>query len=207
MAVTADLKIQLLANTVLVAESEDAELWRRVFTAIQKGSTKLELGDGPRTDSDEDAAAADERTRPARQTSGSEIERFANEIGVDVDDVVGSLDPSSEPPYLHLNAHNWEALKKNTPSRGPASVAPITLAATVLALWAGVAGLPAPNVSQCIAVLETINLSGKNAHRGIRNCEWLQLRGDTVIVNPSRRSRAVRLTRGYCTTTSPGNGD
>ena len=43
MAVKAQLNVQLFADSVLVAESDDPQLWRNVFAAIQSGRTRAPL--------------------------------------------------------------------------------------------------------------------------------------------------------------------
>jgi len=199
MAVMAQLRIQLLAETVVVAESDDAELWRRVFTAIQTGTPRLGqpvTGISGTGSAPEDGA---ETSAEKMNLEGSAVGRFAAELKIDVEDMVGSSDPSTNAPYIHLNPHNWETLKKNTPERGPTAIAPITLAGTLLALWFDIAKLGTATVGQATAVLDTIKLPTNNTRRGLENCPWLTLRGNSITVNPSQRSRAIRVARAYCT--------
>lgn len=198
MAVTAELRLKLFANDVAVAESDDAELWRRVFTAIQKGTSRLEEPESKqvRSSSGEERPSAEQFDR---SEGASAVGRLASELKIDVDDLVGSADPTTERPYVHLNAHNWEALKKVTPERGSNAIAPVTLVGTLLALWFDHAKLGTPTVNQCSPVLDTIKLPTNNIRRGIENCPWLRLRGDAITVNPSQKSRALRVARAYCT--------
>lgn len=188
MAVKANLRVVLHANNVVVAESEDPALWQRVLAAInQPGGAEISLPSGDSGDSLLD---------DGHGTTSLAI--FAKRLGVTEDLVVAACDPTDEPPYIHLDSHCWEALKKNTPPRGPKSVSATVLALTLLALWKDVAALDPPTLREAAAVRESIGIVDKSPGRSLRNCEWLQERNGRVRVNPSQVSRAVMLGKAYC---------
>lgn len=199
MSVTAKLKIQLTANDVIVAEAEDPILWRKVLAALQKPENKSEelLGD--------DEGVSDREKEDVAVPAGSALKKFASELGVSVAVLQGAADPKTEAPFIHLNQHNWEALRKATPFKGPGSIAPAVLAGTLAALWAKHAGLDSPTTSTISQILDAIHLPTKNIARGIKNCEWLLLRGSNVVVNPSQTSAALRVAAAYCKKEAPAS--
>jgi hypothetical protein len=206
MSVRAPLFVRLYAGEVLVAESEDAGLWQRVFTVVQKSAA------GSEGQNVEHAAAFDgldaEKTRPRSATlhvrPGQGLDGFAQELGINVDELEGALSPSDSEPFIHLNPHCWEAFKKNTPVRGPGAVSPSALAGTVLSLWFQHAAKPsAPTMAQAQVVLGTISLRDQNPGRGIGNAEWLQLRAGSIVINPAQRSRAVNIASAFCSKRPP----
>jgi hypothetical protein len=200
MTVKASLKVQLTAEDVLVAESEDPELWRKVLSAIQRsGNAPEDLLHHERSDSLEEILPSG-----AKEKSERGLKDFADEVGVTEEEIEGACGPREQAPYLQLDEHYWEALKQKTPARGPNAVSPLALTGTMLCLWfkhAGVAGNP--TVGQCQAVLGTIKLRDANAMRSVKNCEWLQIRGNGVIINPTQRSKAIRIVKAYCLKKSP----
>lgn len=207
MAVTAKLRVRLLAEEVVVAESDDAGLWHRVFGALHGGSSRLGDGqDEPGTGERSNGSPGEQAGTKARhrRTSATGIESFAEELGLSVEEVEGACGPSPEAPYLHLDSHCWEALKKNTPKRGPSAISPIALAATVLALWFRHAGMSGgPTVQQCQEALETMNLADKNPQRGVRNCDWLKSGGSGITINPASMSKAIRMAAAFCSKKPP----
>ncbi len=196
--VRATLSIRLFANEVLVAESDAPDLWQRVFAAIAAGKGDSHANVLPRTQSMRPDAAPH-----GRAAEPGPVGAMATEIGVSSEVLVGACAPSDQPPYLHLDAHCWEAIKRNFGPRGPTAVSPTALAATLLAIWNHHRGAGSPSVSDCLAVLRTIHLRDPNTARSLRNCEWLQTRGGTVVVNPAQRSRALRIARAYCSKSGP----
>jgi hypothetical protein len=196
MAVKAQLNIQLYADSVLIAESDDHELWRRVFAAIQTG--KAFAGD----DDDVKTPAATIPRRSPNQTGP--IAAFASELGVSEDEVVGACGPTTQAPYIHLDQRYWEALRNKTGSRGIDAISPVALAATLLALWFKHGQIDGVlTVQHCQATLATINLRDQNAARSLRNAEWIQTRNSAVVINPAQWSQAVRIARAYCQKKSP----
>ncbi|GGD74154.1 hypothetical protein [Lacimicrobium alkaliphilum] len=201
MTVKASLKIVLMANDVEIAESVDKTLWQKVFAAINQGTNQVQLeSTSPGAGTLPSAPSGEVESLSLTPGGIDGLSKFAGELGITPEEVEGALYPSLEAPYIHLDPHCWEALKKNTPPRGPQAIAPISLAGTVLALWfkhAGIDGIP--TTKQCQAVLKTIHTSDKNAGRSLRNTEWLQTRGNGIVVNPVHRSRAVAVAAAYCT--------
>lgn len=199
MAVTAKLALKLFANDVVVAESEDPDLWRRVFTAVQSGKA------GSLPDKEDFGEETDRPTQRKKRTSAEgPVSSFADELGVDVDEVIGACLPSTDAPYIQLDQRYWEALRRNTGSRGRDAIAPIALAGTLLALWFKHAGIGGnPTIQQCQDVLRTINLRDQNAARSLRNADWLQTRNNGVVINPAQWSQAVRVAKGYCLKQAP----
>ena len=199
MAVTAKLKIQLFANDVLVAESEDDALWQKVLAAMHGGGA-TELEEEEEGTQDGVVTAVRKRTRSPKGNGG--VEGFADQLGVESDVLVGACGPSTEAPYIHLDAHFWEALKQNTPPRGAKAVAAINLAGTLLCLWFKHAGIEGrPTQTQAKAVLATVGVQENNPTRSLGNCEWLQSRGGGIQINPAKQSKAVAVARAYCAQT------
>jgi hypothetical protein len=192
VAIKADLRVVLHAGEVVVAESDDPQLWQRVLAAIN-GSAEQVGG----------AAAIDAVAPPASGVGGA-IDKFAHRIGITRDQAVGGCDPSAEPPYIHLDAHHWEDLKKNTPARGGNALNGTLVALTLLVLWKEAAGLDAPAVREAAGVANTIGLVDKNAGRTVKNCEWLQERNGQVRINPTQTSKAIAVAHAYCTRSAIG---
>lgn len=189
--IKANLVVRLFAGDVLVAETADAVLWNQVLARITGGGEARDsLGAGLDEGSGE-----------------SSIERLAAELGLEVAEVEGALDPDSEPPFLRLDAKTWERFTEATPSRGQNAVPSIVLAVTALAVWFDVLGLGLPTQAQAQRVLGTIHVTDKNPSRGIRNCEWLRSRGEGVAINPARASKGYAVVRAYCLGTAPTEAD
>lgn len=195
MAVKAILKIQLLADDVVVAESESPTLWYTILQAMQNDATGL-----PTVPTAVGGGVSTPHAPSRSETSGrASIESFAAELGLESPLVEGACAPTGVAPYIHLDRHHWEALRRNTGERGPKALAPAVLAATLLALWwkhAGQSG--SPTIGDVTPVLETIRLSTLNLKRSLDNCRWLQLRGKAISLNPARTSAAVAVVRAYC---------
>jgi hypothetical protein len=186
-----DLIVKLYAGETVVDESTDPGLWQRVLAEI-RGITAPppppKIGDGT-SDPTPDVSPA--------------IKAFAKAVGVTAEEIVGGLDPTIETPFVHLNSHDWEALKRNTPPKGPGAVPPAVLAATALVLWQRHGGTPDVTLQTVRATLSTIDLDDPNASRSVGNCDWLQTKGSRVALNPSRSSAATRLLRAYCRREAP----
>jgi len=196
MTMKAELKVILQADKTVVAESEDPQLWQAVLRSINTGKA-LVL---PSTD---DTPPNGTLKDDPQGGSSSPLAAFAKEVGVSQATLRGACDPKSEEPFIHLDKHSWEALKKNTPERGAKSVSSIVLAATLLVLWKAHAALGASSMSEAHSVLATLKLRATNAPRSVRNCEWLQLRGDTIVLNPAQTSKAISVAKAYCTKQPP----
>ena len=62
----------------------------------------------------------------------------------------------------------------------------------------------AATVEQAQAVLQTADLTGTNPTRSIRNCRWLQLRGESqILINPAKIAHAIELGRAFCSGDKP----
>ncbi len=192
MSLKASLRVVLMANDVVIAESNDERLWRRTLEAISVGNPDA-------VSAVTVSEAASRNSDSGEVTPSDSLQRFAAEIGVSRAEVEGASGPVAEPPYLHLNPRYWEALKENTPQRGPGSVAAPVLSATLLALWFRVAGLGPVRMQHVHDVLATLGLEDKNAPRAIRNCSWLVVRGQDVVLNPAEVSSAIALVRAFYT--------
>jgi hypothetical protein len=206
MIAKAKLTIVLKADETIVAEVEDAVLWQRVLGTINQG-TAANSGSGT-TDAATDTLAIRQEAEAHQWGDGEDsVEKFAKRLGVSVAVVDGALSPTREPPYLHLNSHNWEAFKKNFPKKGPGAVSHTGLAGTALALWAKEAKLDVPATQGlAAAVLDTINVKDPNASRSVKNTKWLQARaGGTIVINPAEISKAQAIIQAFCLKKAPGN--
>lgn len=189
--VKASLTVTLKANDVVVAETDDPDLWHRVLTAIRTG--KVDLG---------------EPTLPERQReqqpppAGDPLGKLAAELGLSRDVVEGACSPSPEPPFLQLDLHNWGAMRRELPERGPTALSPIVVASTLMALWFRHAGLGNPTQAQVLAVLSAISVEDRNPSRGIRRAIWLQPRGGgQVALNAGHIADAVKIAKAFCSKT------
>lgn len=193
----AKLKVTLMANDVLVAESEDETLWRRVLSAMQDG--KLPPDEAANLEGKLPSELNADRNSTTPKDS---VGKFAAALGVTEPALVGACDPSSEAPFITLDAKSWEAFKKNIPPRGAQSVANVQLAGTLLCLWYMNAGMSSrPTQAQALAVLKTIGATDVNPSRAIKNCSWLQSRADGIQINPAELSKAERVAKAYITKT------
>jgi hypothetical protein len=182
-----DLTVKLFAGDTLVDQSTDVALWQRVLSEI-RGLTLSP----PATDSLPDQA------RNEGQDSSLAIRAFAKSLSVTPEEILGSLDPTAEAPFIHLNSHDWEALRRNTPPKGPGAISSSVLAATALVLWQKHSRIGEITLQTVRSTMNTIDLDDKNAARSIANCEWLQTKANRIALNPSRASVAVRLVKSYC---------
>jgi len=108
--------------------------------------------------------------------------------------------PASSSPYLTLDMHCWDSFKNQTPAKGPGSLSPMSVSATLLALWMHSSKIGNATQAEAQRVLETINLRDANAARSIQKSEWLQARpGGVVVVNPARIKRAIAIAKSFCT--------
>lgn len=208
MALKAKLKVQLFAGETMVAESDDEKLWQVVLNAISTGDA-ISIGGQAR---DEASGNKEEVRKPEGASSENPqpkgaVDKFAMELGVSREELIAACSPSTDAPYIHLDHHCWEALKKNTPQRGAGAVASIVLSATLLALWVKHASLEAPSNSDAQNVLKSINLNDKNPVRGIKKCEWLQSRNGKISLNPARVSKAIEVAKAYCLQKSISGSD
>lgn len=189
-----ELVVKLFVGDVLVDQSNDVVLWQRVLSEIKGLIIPVQPTGGQ-------SLGASNAT-PLR--GGSEpVAAFAEALGVSVDELVGALDPQSAGTFVSLDERSWEALKKNTPGRGQGSISQTALAATALVLWQKYLDIGDVSVPTIKAVMATIDLDDPNVNRSIANCDWLQMKGSRVVLNPSRRAAAVRILNAYCRRVAP----
>lgn len=202
MTVKANLRVVLLANEVTVAESNDARLWQHTFATLmnQRGETILNPGilAGAAAESAVRSGEHPHLLSESNDAGDNPLERFAKVLGLDPAVVQGACDPAIEPPYMHLHIQEWKDFRNKTPSKGYASIPPIVLAATLLVLWFKEASLGTVTINNARAVLNTINARDKNPARGLKNCDWLQTRGDNILFNPAKYDKAVAVARAFC---------
>jgi len=188
----AQLRLILMADDVVVAETDDAEIWRIAFQAIHGGQGSASF------DHAQDAALAEwvpENERVA-------IRSLARDIGVDVRDLLSACHPRSVPPYIFLSRRHWEAFKRNTPERGRTAVSNSVLALTLLALWAEKINIDRITLRDGMAVLRAISARDEHARRAAENCPWLQFSG-RIEINPDRVSKAIAIAHAFCTMQEP----
>jgi hypothetical protein len=192
-----ELIVKLFAGDTLVDQSTDVGLWQRVLSEIREVTPpgRPLASRDPAGSTNEKEASAEAATRRA---SNDPLSAFAKDLGISVDDVVGGLEPQTKAPFISLDGRSWEALKKNTPARGPGGVPAAVLAATALALWQKHARTEDVTLDHVRATLGTIELEDKNLSRSIDNCDWLQMKGNRVVVHPTQMSGGVRLLVAYC---------
>lgn len=196
----ASLKVVLYAEKVVVAESEDPQLWQKVLGVINGNPAafgKIEIkpeSDEGETEDEEDESLA---KKPA---SRDPLGKFATEIGVSTEELQAACDPKHDEPFLILDHTCWEAFKTQLGDRGPSAVAPAAAAATLLALWFKTSnGQANATQAQAQAVLRSINVRDSNSARGIRRSEWLQPRaGGQIILNPAKFTKAKQFARCFC---------
>lgn len=188
--IKAKLKIVLKANDIDIAESSDPILWQRVLAAIstpKESTTGVNLGDISQND-----------TSDLSPPMGA-LAKLAKEIGVTIDILKGSCGPTDSAPFIHLDKHHWEAMKKATPARGSKAISPIALGSTLLILWKEQAELGNSTIKEAQKVLGTVGITDAHSDRSLNNCEWLQMRGKNIIINPAQTSKAIELAKAYCT--------
>jgi len=135
------------------------------------------------------------------QTVDAVVEKFAASINVSPAEVRGSIDPQKEDPYITLNSKCWEAMKKQTPRRGPGAVGPAAVVGTVLALWFEVAkNNESVTQNSILKILETLGVADNNPARSVKNAEWLiHRRGGIIKIDPSQISKAESFVKKFCT--------
>lgn len=195
-----DLVVKLMAGDTQIDQSTDVGLWQRVLAEIR--------GVAPPFASAIPAAlvvpvGGRAETPSARQGAGSTLEDFAAELGITVEELVGGLGPSTEPPFISFDDRSWETLKKNTGKRGPGAVSPAVLAATALTSWRAHAKTDEVTLQMVRATLQTIHLDDANASRSISNCAWLQDKGGRIVPHPAKKSLGLHLLKAYCTGEPP----
>lgn len=189
----AKLLIILKADETIVAEVDNPLLWQRVLASIHSSE------DGGKS-FQEIPPPLKETSEGIRHEDNDAVTRLARHIEVSKNDLVGAIDPSADSPYLRLDVHCWEAMKKQVPAKGRGAINPTAVVSTLLCLWFKEAGLGNPTQAQALGVLDGINLKDTNASRNIKNTPWLQGRsGGSIVINPAQVSKAYSVAKSFCT--------
>lgn len=189
------LEVVLIANGVEVARSTDKQIWLNAMSAMTDAAAPRPSPSQEKADDvgDKEAVVPPE---PGPIESGDSVEQFASELGVSKEQLVAAVYPTESDPYIQLDAKYWEAFKRTS---GYGRIAPVVLVATLLLLWDRyIKAMGELGTRDCAKVFSAIGLNDKNPTRSIRNCDWLQLRGKHVMLNPSMISRAEEVAATYC---------
>ncbi len=202
-----NLTVRLLAGEVVVAEADDPHLWHQVLGVITAGSQQSEkivrVAKEAVAEMDERSSEDSSATPTITPNPSDAIDRWATELGTEPTILKGALDPETDPPYLHVDNRTWEAFRKNYPTAGRNAIPPIVLGATALASWMDLLGLEPPTLQQAGELLRRIHVRVANPTRSIRNCDWLRIKGERVVLNPAQISEATALLRNFATKSPP----
>ncbi len=190
MPFKAKLKIILKADETVVAESDDQILWQNTLLAINTNASNIQNDASKFTSDSSDKSKT-------KNNDYDPITKYATELGIEKNILIGACSPTLEKPFIHLDKHHWEAIKKNRPSRGSNAIADVVMGATILVLWKDIAKLGETLQKEVGAVLDTLGIRSKNPKRSIDNCEWLQLRNDKITINPAQTSKAINIVKAY----------
>lgn len=198
----AELTVRLSAGGVVVAESDDPDLWQDVLALIT--GRRAPTTTGPRA-APREPASTERRPTPSDERSAvlgllSPLQRFAADLGIDEDQARGACAPDEDAPFLHLDPERLAAFQADRPRRGPTAVSAITLALTLLILWREARGEPAAaTLAEGQAILAELGRKDPNARRAVRACSFLALDGDRASVALGRTLGALALAKSYCT--------
>ncbi len=194
MALKARLKLMLMADDVVVAESDDAHIWQAAFRAIQGN-------DSAGFPEDESVSASDIAWVPEEERTA--ILSLSEELGIEPQDLLAACHPRMIAPYIFLNKRYWESFKRQTAERGRTAVSNAVLGMTLLLLWGEKIHLERVTLRDGMAVLRAIAARDDHASRAVENCPWLQKTAGRVVLNPERISRAIAIARAFCLQTAP----
>ncbi|MEP1420442.1 MAG: hypothetical protein ABJK59_01570 [Erythrobacter sp.] len=189
------LELVLLASGVEVARSDDSQIWLTAMSAITGVSPQPT---GPATQMVIESGGEHEALDGPIAGSGEDslIAKFATELGVSRDQLEAAAYPTEDEPFVQLDPKYWEAFKRTT---GFGRVGPSVLVATLILLWdLQIKTVGDLGTRECARVFSAIGLTDKNPTRSINNCDWLQLRGKVIKLNPSRISKAEEIAAAYC---------
>lgn len=195
MVIKAKLKLILTADNVVIAESDDTEIWQAALQAIQGAAVEQVLG-GEKEIPDKGIDWVPEEERAA-------ILSLASDLAIEPQDLLSACHPRLIAPYIFPNKHYWEAFKQQTAQRGRNSVSNAVLALTLLLLWGEKIHLERVALRDGMAVLRTIVARDDHASRAVENCPWLQKSSGRIVLNPEKISRAIAIARAFCTRTAP----
>jgi len=195
MAIKARLRLVLTADNVVVAESDDPNIWQAAFQAIQGANIEQVLGTKP-IDQDEGIDWVPEEERSA-------ILSLAGDLGIEPQALLSACHPRMIAPYIFLNKRYWEAFKHQTAERGRTAVSNAVLAISLLLLWGEKINLERVALRDGMAVLKVIAARDEHASRAVENCPWLQKSMGKIVLNPEKISRAIAVARAFCTQSAP----
>lgn len=188
-----NLETVLFANGVEVIRSTDTQIWLSAMAQLT-GSPPPSSRDGKsETPQKEDQNAQSVRT--VHVDDVSPLLKFSQELGIDLEYLEAAAGPTTDEPYLYLDAKFWEALKSRD---GFGRTSPVILVATLLLLWERHAKFGDIDLKMCGKVLSNIGLTTQNASRSFANCDWILVRGKFFKLNPLSISKAEALARAYC---------
>jgi hypothetical protein len=199
MAIKARLRLVLTADNVVVAESDDPNIWQAAFQAIQGANIEQVLGTKP-IDQDEGIDWVPEEERSA-------ILSLAGDLGIEPQALLSACHPRMIAPYIFLNKRYWEAFKHQTAERGRTAVSNAVLAISLLLLWGEKINLERVALRDGMAVLKVIAARDEHASRAVENCPWLQKTMGKIVLNPEKISRAIAVARAFCTQSAPDWGE
>jgi hypothetical protein len=209
MALKANLRIKLYADDNIVAEIDDAplQIWQQLLAhsgglPIDVPSPRLSPPPPvvPSQTAVEVEIPATEIIKERSASGQTPLQKMAAYIGVAEDSIISALDPTPSAPHIALEHTYWEAFRTNNPATGHHAVAPVTVAATLLALWK----MHAPSaftvdVALIKKVLNPVDGLTANAARSIRNCIWLKQRPDgEIVIIPDTAKHARELAAAFC---------
>ena len=189
MSVKATLKIILQADDTIVAESEDAKLWQNVLIAINQNNNNSVIQE-PQIEGDPEVSLLNKERDP--------VENFATYIGVETKKVQSGMSPVIKEPYIYLDKHHWESIKKNLPERGTKAIPDVVIVATLLLVWKEHLKLGDTTSKEVVKILSDFGITAKNPKRSYENCAWIQIRNGNLIINPAQISKAKLVTKAYC---------
>ncbi len=191
------LEVVLTAGGVEVARSKNRQIWLSTMAAITGAqSAKLQTGHSNVVD----AGGGAEREGVGHEDGVTPRQRFASELGISEEALEAAAYPTESEPYIELDPKYWEAFRR---TNGYGRTAPSVLVATLILLWdLQIKSVGDLGTRECAKVFTAIGLNDKNPTRSIRNCDWLQLRGSVIKLNPQMISRAEEVASTYCTAKS-----
>lgn len=194
----ANLLVILKVDDVIAAEIEDPLLWQQVLTAIQRRDLQQPNGDRPNLDSTVDTSLVQGLGPVASNSGGDSVDALAGQLKVARAQLEGACSPMMDAPFLHLDMHCWEEMRRQVPLRGRTAIPPAVAAGTLLLLWLKRIDISTATQSQVQAVLSTITERDKNPSRSLKNASWIQVRPGHIALNPAEISKAITLASCFC---------
>jgi hypothetical protein len=194
MALNARLRIVLMADDVVVAESDDSDIWLAALGAI-RGVNTDSVPSLRKSDLDEWVPEEDRAL----------IRAFAKDLDIPVQDVLTACHPRAIPPYIFPSKVHWELFKRSTAERGRSAVSNIVLALTLVLLWGEKIHLQPVSLYDANAILQTISVRDEHPARAVKNCPWLVFDPKTqrVHLNANQITRAIAVARAFCLKQAP----